>query len=86
MKRIITELKDGKIIPVCELNELDIKAIAVALYHQWHRTVDDDGKAATCSQEMADTTYRMLEMFENFDKQNAIEKVNLEEGLEEMDR
>lgn len=67
MNKIIVENSNGKIAPICELNDFEIKAIRVALHHQWHRIVDDDGKAISCSQEMADTTYKMLQIFENLD-------------------
>ena len=64
MSKLIVDMTDGKIVPICELSDLDIKAISVALHHQWHNTTDDDAKAITCSQEMADTTYKMLSLFE----------------------
>lgn len=72
MGKIIAEMVDGKIVPICELTDFDIKAISVALYHQWHNTTDDNAKAVTCSQEMADTTYRMKELFEKLRKENKV--------------
>lgn len=71
MSKMIVDMVDGKVVPVCELNDSEIKAIRVALHHQWHRTTDDDGKAISCSQEMADNTYRMLQTFEKLDKKES---------------
>lgn len=68
MSKMIVEMVDGKVVPICELNDLEIKAIGVALHHQWHNTVDDNAKAITCSQEMADATNKMMQLFESLDK------------------
>ena len=51
-----------------KISKLEAKAIKVALYHQWLKTTDDNGKATSCSQEMADATYRMLSLFDNLIK------------------
>ena len=64
---MIVEMENGKVIPVCELSDLEIKAIRVALYHQWRNTTDDDGHAITCSQEIADATYKALQSFEKLE-------------------
>ena len=64
MSKLIVNMTEGKIIPICELSDMDIKAIEVALHHQWHNTTDDDGNAISCSQEMADTTYKLMSLFE----------------------
>ena len=50
------------------LSDIQIKAIGIALYHQYHRITDDDGKAITCEQEIADATYEALKMFEKLEK------------------
>lgn len=70
MSKLIVNMEDGKIVPICELSNMDIKAIEVALHHQWHKTTDDNGKAISCSQEMADTTYKMMSLFEKLRKEN----------------
>lgn len=70
MSKIIADMVDGKIVPICELSDFDLKAISVALHHQWYNTTDNNAKAITCSQEMADTTYRMNELFEKLRKEN----------------
>lgn len=48
-----------------KISRLEAKAIKVALYHQWLKITDDNGKAISCSQKMADATYRMLSLFED---------------------
>lgn len=53
-----------------KLSRLEAKAIEVALYHQWFRITDVNGKATSCSQEMADATYRMLSLFDELTKEN----------------
>lgn len=68
--KMLVEINDGIVVPICELNDSEIKAIRVALHHQWYRTVDDNAKATTCSQEMADTTYKMLQLFEKLNELN----------------
>lgn len=70
MSKFIVDMKEGKLVPICELSDIDIKAIEVALYHQWHKTTDDDGKAISCSQEMADATYKMMSLFEKLRKES----------------
>lgn len=51
-----------------KISRLEAKAIKVALYHQWFRITDVNGKATSCSQEMADATYKMLSLFEDLIK------------------
>ena len=75
MSKLIVDIKDGKVVPISELSDMDIKAIEVALHHQWHKTTDDDGKAISCSQEMADTTYKMMSLFEKLRKNDKGETV-----------
>lgn len=70
MSKLIVDIKDSKVVPISELSDMDIKAIEVALHHQWHKTTDDDGKAISCSQEMADTTYKMMSLFEKLRKES----------------
>ena len=53
-----------------KLTKTQIKQIHTALYHQWHKTTDDDGKAISCSQEMADATYKMMSLFEKLRKES----------------
>ena len=53
-----------------KISRLEAKAIKVALYHQWLKTTDDNGNAISCSQEMADATYRMLSLFDELTKEN----------------
>ena len=53
-----------------KISRLEAKAINVALYHQWLKTTDDNGNAISCSQEMADATYRMLSLFDELTKEN----------------
>ena len=61
-----------------KISRLEAKAIKVALYHQWLRVTDDNGIAVSCSQEMADTTYKMLSLFDKLikesDKDNQIKE------------
>ena len=59
-----------------KISRLEAKAIKVALYHQWFRITDVNGKAASCSQEMADATYRMLSLFDNLIKESDKEQEN----------
>ena len=62
------ELDDEIKLP--KISRLEAKAIKVALYHQWFRITDVNGKATSCSQEMADATYRMLSLFDNLIKES----------------
>lgn len=56
---------DNYEIKLPKISRLEAKAIKVALYHQLFRITDVNGKATSCSQEMADATYRMLSLFED---------------------
>ena len=60
------ELDDEIKLP--KISRLEAKAIKVALYHQWLKTTDDNGNAISCSQEMADATYKMLCLFDKLIK------------------
>lgn len=51
-----------------KISRLEAKAIKVALYHQWLKITDDNGNAISCSQKMADATYKMLCLFDNLIK------------------
>lgn len=51
-----------------KISRLEAKAIKLALHHEWLRDTDDNGKAISCSQEMADATYKMLSLFDNLIK------------------
>lgn len=53
-----------------KISKLEAKAIKVALYHQWLKTTDNNGIAISCSQEMADATYRMLSLFDALIKED----------------
>ena len=70
------ELDDEIKLP--KISKLEAKAIKVALYHQWLKTTDDNGNAISCSQEMADATYKMLSLFDKLikesDKDNEIKE------------
>ena len=57
-------------IKLPKISRLEAKAIKVALYHQWMKTTDDNGDAISCSQEMADATYKMLCLFDKLIKDN----------------
>ena len=59
-----------------KISRLEAKAIKVALYHQWLKTTDDNGDAISCSQEMADATYRMLSLFDKLIKESDKEQEN----------
>ena len=61
---------DNYEIKLPKISRLEAKAIKVALYHQWFRITDVNGKATSCSQEMADATYRMLSLFDKLTKEN----------------
>ena len=73
----VPELDDEIKLPY-KISKLEAKAIEVALYHQWFRITDVNGKATSCSQEMADATYKMLSLFDNLikesDKDNEIKE------------
>ena len=58
------ELLDDEIKLPYKISRLEAKAIKVALYHQWLKTTDDNGVAISCSQEMADATYKMFFLFD----------------------
>ena len=69
---------DNDEIKLPKISRLEVKAINVALYHQWLKITDDNGIAISCSQEKADATYRMLCLFDNLikesDKDNEIKE------------
>ena len=62
----VPELDDEIKLP--KISKLEAKAIKVALYHQWMKTTDDNGDAISCSQEIADATYKMLCLFDKLIK------------------
>ena len=66
----VPELLDDEIKLPYKISRLEAKAIKVALYHQWIRITDDNGKAISCSQEMADATYKMLSLFDKLIKES----------------
>lgn len=66
----VPELLDDEIKLPYKISRLEAKAIKVALYHQWLKTTDDNGTAISCSQEMADATYRMLSLFDELTKES----------------
>ena len=74
----VPELLDDEIKLPYKISKLEAKAIKVALYHQWFRITDVNGKATSCSQEMADATYKMLSLFDKLikesDKDNEIKE------------
>ena len=53
-----------------KISRLEAKAIKVALYHRWLRITDANGNAISCSQEMADATYKMLSLFDKLIKES----------------
>lgn len=57
-----------------KISRLEAKAIKVALYHQWLKITDDNGNAISCSQEMADATYKMLSLFDKLIKDSDKDK------------
>ena len=57
-----------------KISRLEAKAIKLALHHEWLRDTDDNGKAISCSQEMADATYKMLSLFDNLIKDSDKDK------------
>ena len=71
----VSELLDDE-IKLPKISRLEVKAIKVALYHQWLKITDDNGKAISCSQEMADATYKMLSLFDNLIKESDKEQEN----------
>ena len=66
--KYVPELDDEIKLPY-KISKLEAKAIKVALYHQWLKTTDDNSDAISCSQEMADATYKMLSLFDNLIKE-----------------
>lgn len=64
--KYVSELDDEIKLP--KISKLEAKAIKVALYHQWIKTTDDNGDAISCSQEIADATYKMLCLFDKLIK------------------
>ena len=62
----VPELDDEIKLP--KISRLEAKAINVALYHQWIKTTDANGNAISCSQDMADATYKMLCLFDKLIK------------------
>ena len=74
----VPELLDDEIKLPYKISRFEAKAIKVALYHQWLKTTDDNGNAISCSQEMADATYKMLSLFDKLikesDKDNEIKE------------
>ena len=74
----VSELLDDEIKLPYKISRFEAKAIKVALYHQWLKTTDDNGNAISCSQEMADATYKMLSLFDKLikesDKDNEIKE------------
>ena len=67
---------DNDEIKLPKISRLEAKAIKVALYHQWFKVTDDNGKAISCSQEMADATYKMLSLFDKLIKESDKEYEN----------
>ena len=71
---------DNYEIKLPKISRLEAKAIKVALYHQWLKTTDDNGNAISCSQEMADATYKMMSLFDKLikesDKNDEIKNIN----------
>ena len=59
-----------------KISRLEAKAIEVALYHQWIKTTDANGNAISCSQEMADATYKILCLFDKLIKESDKEQEN----------
>ena len=70
------ELLDDEIKLPYKISKLEAKAIKVALYHQWLKTTDDNGNVISCSQEMADATYKMLSLFDKLIKEKDKEHEN----------
>ena len=67
---------------VYDLSDVQIKAIETALHHQYFKTVDDNGRAITCTQEMADTTYGLLKIFEGMRKEIENKEDEMQEDLD----
>ena len=72
----VPELLDDEIKLPYKISRLEAKAIKVALYHQWLKTTDDNGDAISCSQEIADATYKMLSLFDKLIKESDKEQEN----------
>ena len=66
----VSELLDDEIKLPYKISRLEAKAIKVALYHRWLKITDANGNARSCSQEMADATYKMLSLFDKLIKEN----------------
>lgn len=65
-----------------ELSDNLIKATRRALYQQYFRITDVDGKAISCTQENADATYEALQLFEKMEQQIENQKREKEEYVE----
>ena len=70
----VPELLDDEIKLPYKISRFEAKAIKLALHHEWLRDTDDNGKAISCSQEMADATYKMLSLFDNLIKDSDKDK------------
>ena len=70
----VPELLDDEIKLPYKISRFEAKAIKLALHHEWIRDTDDNGKAISCSQEMADATYKMLSLFDNLIKDSDKDK------------
>ena len=70
----VPELLDDEIKLHYKISRFEAKAIKLALHHEWIRDTDDNGKAISCSQEMADATYKMLSLFDNLIKDSDKDK------------
>ena len=66
----VPELLDDEIKLPYKISRFEAKAIKLALHHEWLRDTDDNGKAISCSQEMADATYKMLSLFDKLIKES----------------
>ena len=53
-----------------KISRLEAKAIKVALYHQWFRITDVNGKATSCSQKKEKTKYKILSLFDKLIKES----------------
>lgn len=59
------------------LTETQVRATRAALYHQWYRITDDNGRAIDCTQETANATYEALHMFERMENTMSKKKSDL---------
>ena len=66
----VPELLDDEIKLPYKISRFEAKAIKLALHHEWLRDTDDNGKAISCSQEMANATYKMFFLFDNLIKES----------------